>query len=157
VQPIGEVTFKAIKEDTEDVAMLGVEVWCSICEEELDKIDSQQTHFDVITRAQKVLVSMLLENITRSEDSGLNEWNLKVACGTCLSLMANHIKDGIWELVLPWVSNHIQSTSVKHKECAVTVFGSVLEGPDKNKISQAVVSAVPCMLGLMNDQTESVR
>lgn len=84
-------------------------MWCSICEEELDKVDSGAEHFDVIGRAQKALVGMLLENITRSEDSGLNEWNLKVACGTCLSLMANHVKDAIWELVLPWVSTNIQS------------------------------------------------
>jgi importin subunit beta-1 len=133
------------------------EVWCSICEEELDKIDSNNVHFDVIGRAQKALVSMLLENITRSEDVGLNEWNLKVACGTCLSLMANHVKDGIWELILPWVSDHINSNSVKHKECAVTVFGSVLEGPNKTKIGSAVLSAVPCMLQLMNDGNESVR
>ena len=46
MQPIGEVTFKAIKEDTEDVAMLGVEVWCSICEEELDKIDDARKQLE---------------------------------------------------------------------------------------------------------------
>jgi len=33
---ITQLTFKIIKEDEDEVATLGIEIWCSLCEEELE-------------------------------------------------------------------------------------------------------------------------
>ena len=59
-----------------------------------------------IRQALQPLVSMLLDQLTKQEpgqdrDEGI--WNLSMAAGTCLGLVAQCVKDEIVSLVMPYV------------------------------------------------------
>lgn len=59
-----------------------------------------------IRQALQPLVSMLLEQLTKQEpgqdrDEGI--WNISMAAGTCLGLVAQCVKDEIVSLVMPYV------------------------------------------------------
>lgn len=69
-----------------------------------------------IRQALQPLVSMLLEQLTKQEpgqdwDEGI--WNVSMAAGTCLGLVAQCVKDEIVSLVMPYVQVGFVS---KHSE-----------------------------------------
>ena len=64
------------------------------------------TNHNFIRQALQPLVSMLLEQLTKQEpgqdrDEGI--WNISMAAGTCLGLVAQCVKDEIVSLVMPYV------------------------------------------------------
>jgi len=101
---ITTLTFKIIKEDEEEVATLGIEVWCSLCEEEinLNKMKSEERCKNYIQSAREPLLELVLFCINGSEldeDDESDSWNRSTASGCCLSLMAFILKDDIIEPV----------------------------------------------------------
>jgi len=54
-----------------------------------------------------------------------------MACGTCLSLIAQLVKDPVVDPIVQYVSNNIQGVDTTKKEAAILAFGSILDGPDK--------------------------
>ena len=75
-----------------------------------------------IRQALQPLVSMLLEQLTKQEpgqdrDEGI--WNISMAAGTCLGLVAQCVKDEIVSLVMPYVQVRLvhdaQQPSITHR------------------------------------------
>lgn len=68
--------------------------------------DSTVVNHHFVQRALGMLVPVLLEQLTKQEegqdkDDGL--WNLSMAAGTCLGLVATVVGDAIVNLVMPYV------------------------------------------------------
>lgn len=66
----------------------------------------EAVNHNFIRQALQPIVSMLLEQLTKQEpgqdrDEGI--WNLSMAAGTCLGLVANCVRDEIVGLVMPYV------------------------------------------------------
>ena len=73
------------------------------------------TNHNFIRQALQPLVTMLLEQLTKQEpgqdrDEGI--WNISMAAGTCLGLVAQCVKDEIVSLVMPYVSVGIAAMSL---------------------------------------------
>jgi importin subunit beta-1 len=168
MQKLFNITLEAIKKDEDAIAQQAVEFWCTICEEEIDlnyeaeeaaefKIEvTRQSQF-FIRGALKFLVPMLTESLTKQEDEPDEDtWNVAMAAGTCLSLVANCVADEVVPYVMPFVEQNINSENWKLREAATLAFGAILEGP-KQYLSQLISQAIPVLLSHMKDPVMYVK
>ncbi|GAV89095.1 IBN_N domain-containing protein/HEAT_EZ domain-containing protein, partial [Cephalotus follicularis] len=158
IQDIFNITAKAVKEDEEPVALQAIEFWSSICDEEIDILeeyggdftgDSDIPCFYFIKQALPALVPMLLETLLKQEedqDQDEGAWNIAMAGGTCLGLVARTVGDDIVPLVMPFIEENITKPDWRHREAATYAFGSILEGPSPEKLTPIVNVALSFML-----------
>ncbi|KAL5814428.1 hypothetical protein ACOSQ4_025069 [Xanthoceras sorbifolium] len=170
IQDIFNITAKAVKEDEEPVALQAIEFWSSICDEEIDILeeyggdftgDSDIPCFYFIKQALPVLIPMLLETLLKQEedqDQDEGAWNIAMAGGTCLGLVARTVGDDIVPLVMPFVEENITKPEWRQREAATYAFGSILEGPSPEKLVPLVNVALNFMLSaLMKDPNNHVK
>ncbi|KAL5551556.1 hypothetical protein UlMin_001732 [Ulmus minor] len=166
IQDIFNITAKAVKEDQEPVALQAIEFWSSICDEEIDLLeyysgDSTIPCFYFINQALPVLIPLLLETLLKREedqDQDEGDWNIAMAGGTCLGLVAQTVGDDVVPLVMPFIEENIAKPDWRQREAATYAFGSILEGPSPDKLTQPVNVALNFMLhALMNDQSIHVK
>ncbi len=100
------------------------------------------------------LVPVLLEQLTKQEsdepDQDDSSWNMAMAAGTCLGLMARAAKDALVPLVLPFVHSNITRASAPEdwhfREAATFAFGSILDGPSPSALQQVVQQGLVYLL-----------
>ncbi|XP_031248752.1 importin subunit beta-1-like [Pistacia vera] len=170
IQDIFNITAKAVREDEEPVALQAIEFWSSICDEEIDILeeyggdfsgDSDVPCFYFIKQALPVLVPMLLEMLLKQEedqDQDEGAWNIAMAGGTCLGLVARTVGDDVVPLVMPFVEENITKPDWRQREAATYAFGSILEGPSPEKLIPLVNIALNFMLtALVKDPNNHVK
>ncbi|XP_010267533.1 PREDICTED: importin subunit beta-1-like [Nelumbo nucifera] len=170
IQDIFNITSKAVREDEEPVALQAIEFWSSICDEEIDILeeyggdfsgDSEIICFYFIKQALPALVPMLLETLLKQEedqDQDEGAWNLAMAGGTCLGLVAKTVGDDVVPLVMPFIEENITKPDWRQREAATYAFGSILEGPSPEKLISIVNVALIFMLtALMKDPNNHVK
>ncbi|KAL8160572.1 hypothetical protein V2J09_002109 [Rumex salicifolius] len=170
IQDIFTITAKAVREDEEPVALQAIEFWSSICDEEIDILeefdggfsgDSEISCFYFIKQALPALVPMLLETLLKQEedqDQDEGAWNISMAGGTCLGLVARTVGDDIVPLVMPFIEENITKPDWRQREAATYAFGSILEGPSPDKLTSIVNMALNFMLtALTNDPNSHVK
>ncbi|KAJ9548981.1 hypothetical protein OSB04_021524 [Centaurea solstitialis] len=145
MQTLFELTANAVKGDEESVALQAIEFWSSICDEEIELQDfdggesgDSYPHSHFIEKALSLLVPMLLETLLKQDEDQDQEdgiWNLSMAGGTCLGLVARTVGDAIVPLVMPFVQDNISKPDWRSREAATYAFGSILEGPSVEKLS----------------------
>ncbi|CAL9220098.1 unnamed protein product [Arabidopsis halleri] len=163
-----ELTSNAVKGDEESVALQAIEFWSSICDEEIDRQeydspdsgDSSPPHSCFIEKALPHLVQMLLETLLKQEEDQDHDddvWNISMAGGTCLGLVARTVGDGIVPLVMPFVEKNISSPDWRSREAATYAFGSILEGPTIDKLAPMVAAGLEFLLNATKDGNNHVR
>lgn len=170
IQDIFNITAKAVKEDEEPVALQAIEFWSSVCDEEIDILeeyggdftgDSDIPCFYFVKQALPVLVPMLLETLLKQEedqDQDEGAWNIAMAGGTCLGLVAQTVGDDVVQLVMPFIEENIAKPDWRQREAATYAFGSILEGPSPEKLIPLVNLALNFMLtALMKDPNNHVK
>ncbi|CAK9183123.1 unnamed protein product [Ilex paraguariensis] len=168
MQTIFELTSNAVKGDEEAVALQAIEFWSSICDEEIELQDfevpesgsSVPPHSCFIEKALSSLVPMLLETLLKQDeghdqDDGI--WNLAMAGGTCLGLVARTVGDAIVPLVMPFVEANILKMDWRSREASTYAFGSILEGPSIEKLSPMVHAGLEFLLNAMRDENSHVK
>ncbi|XP_019195393.1 PREDICTED: importin subunit beta-1 [Ipomoea nil] len=167
IQDIFNITAKAVREDEEPVALQAIEFWSSICDEEIDILeeyggdftgDSDVPCFYFIKQALPALVPMLLETLLKQEedqDQDEGAWNLAMAGGTCLGLVARTVGDEIVPLVMPFIEENITKPDWRQREGATYAFGSILEGPSPDKLTPIVNVALNFMLAALTKDPNS--
>lgn len=93
----------------------------------------------------------------QEEDADEDEWNVSMAAGTCLSLLAGAVQDSIVGPVIPFIEGNIKSEDWHHREAAVMAFGSILEGPDPEVLTPLVNQALPLLIDMMADANVQVK
>ncbi|MCD9642182.1 Importin subunit beta-1 [Datura stramonium] len=168
MQTLFQLTAKAVKEDEEAVALQAIEFWSSICDEEIElqdfevpnSGDSSVQHSHFIEKALEVLVPMLLETLLKQDEEQDQDdeiWNLAMAGGTCLGLVARTVGDAVVPLVMPFVEANIMKPDWRSREAAIYAFGSILEGPSIEKLSPMVHAGLKHLLDAMKDKSEHIR
>lgn len=167
IQDIFNITAKAVREDEEPVALQAIEFWSSICDEEIDILeeyggdftgDSEIPCFYFIKQALPALVPMLLETLLKQEedqDQDEGAWNIAMAGGTCLGLVARTVGDDIVPLVMPFIEENITKPDWRQREAATYAFGSILEGPSPDKLTTIVNVALSFMLTALTKDPNS--
>lgn len=166
MQTIFNLTANAIKGDEVAVALQGIEIWSSICDEEIDiqeeygDGDNAAPHLRFIEKAMPLLIPMLLETMLKQEENQDQDdvvWNLSMAGGTCLGLVAKTTGDDILPFVLPFVQENILKADWRSREAAIYALGSILEGPSIEKLSPLVHSGLNVLLNAMKDENILVK
>ncbi|KAF5747638.1 Importin beta-1 putative isoform 1 [Tripterygium wilfordii] len=168
MQALFELTSNAVKGDEESIALQAIEFWSSICDEEIDAQevdfpdgeDSGPSHSHFIEQALPSLVPMLLETLLKQEedqDQDDSNWNISMAGGTCLGLVARTVGDAIVPLVMPFVEANISKPDWRCREAATYAFGSILEGPTVEKLSPLVNAGLEFLLNAMRDLNNHVK
>lgn len=163
---IFNITAKATKDDKEPVALQAIELWSTVCDEEIllqeeYSADSEVTNFNFIKQAVPVLVPMLLETLKRQEEDQDQEegvWNISMAGGSCLGLVARTVGNDVVSIVMPFVQANISNAQDwRSREAATYAFGSILEGPDPEQLAPLVHQAFPFLLTMMADTNSHVK
>lgn len=169
IQDIFQITSKAVREDEELVALQAIEFWSSICDEEIEiqeeiarncSADSEVPFFNFIKQALPFLVPLLLETLMKQDEDQNQEdgaWNLSMAGGTCLGLVARTVGNDIVPLVMPFVQENVSKREWRAREAATYAFGSILEGPSLDKLTFLVNHALQFMLNAMKDENNHVK
>lgn len=168
MQALFTLTANAVKADEEPVALQALEFWSSICDEEIeiqeeyggDDAGSSIAHSCFIQKALPLLVPVLLETLLKQEedqDQDDGTWNLSMAGGTCLGLVARTVGDAIVPLVMPFVEGNITKPEWRNREAATYAFGSILEGPSVEKLAPLVHAGLGFLLNAMKDQNSHVK
>lgn len=167
MQKLFVLTLEAIKKDNEKVAQQGVEFWSTICDEEIflaeeaeeaeaEKRQPERPSQHFIRGVLKFLIPILTECLTKQDDEPDEDWNVAMAAGTCLSLVAATVGDEIVAHVMPFITSSINSENWKFREAATLAFGAILEGP-KQFIPQLISQAMPVLLAHMKDPVPYVK
>lgn len=162
------LTSNAVKQDHESVALQAVEFWSSICDveiliqEEYEGADASnlEGHHQFVTRVLPMLVPMLLETLLKQEedqDQDDSIWNLSMAGGTCLGLVAKTVGDEILPLMIPFVEGNIAKPDWRSRESAIFAFGSILEGPSIEKLLPLVHTGLKFLLIAMKHPISLVK
>lgn len=168
MQTIFELTASAVRGDEEGVALQAIEIWSSICDEEIElqdfevpeSGDSDAPHSRFVEKALPSLVPMLLETLLKQdEDQDQDDvtWNLSMAGGTCLCLVARTVGDAIVPHVMPFVEANILKPDWRSRDAATYAFGSIIEGPSIEKLSPMVHAGFDFLLNAMKDENSHVK
>ncbi|MBA0726673.1 hypothetical protein Golax_002484 [Gossypium laxum] len=168
MQTLFQLTSNAVKGDEETVALQAIEFWSSICDEEIElqefespeSGDSGPPHSGFIEKALPSLVPLLLETLLKQEEDQDQDdtiWNISMAGGTCLGLVARTVGDAIVPLVMPFVESNILKPDWRCREAATYAFGSILEGPTVEKLSPLVHAGLDFLLNAMKDGNNHVK
>lgn len=162
---LGPLTWETIKTAPEKVSIPAMEFWSTVCDEELDLMDlqasgrpQQRPLLKVIEQAVASLVPILTETLCRqSSEEDDDTWNLAMAAGTCLGLVAQVVGDKCVDIVLNFVSANFQQQDWKNREAAVLAYGSIMEGPSSEKMRPTVEQIYPHLVQSMRDPVPRVR
>ncbi|XP_042378645.1 importin subunit beta-1-like [Zingiber officinale] len=167
MQTLFTLTANAVRRDEEPVALQAIEFWSSICDEEIhiqeesEEYDTGNSpHSNFINQALPMLVPLMLETLVKQEEDQDQEdgvWNLSMAGGTCLGLIARTVGDAIVPLVMPFVESNITKGDWRCREGATFAFGSILEGPSIEKLAPLIHSGLEFLLNVMKDQNSHVK
>lgn len=104
------------------------------------------------------IVPVLLLLLTKQEeDADEDEWNVSMAAGICLGLVAGAVQDNVVPAVIPFIEAHIKSEDWHYREAAVMAFGSILEGPDPSVLTPLADQALPLLINMMSDANVHVK
>ncbi|KZT05199.1 ARM repeat-containing protein [Laetiporus sulphureus 93-53] len=163
------LTVMGMKHVEEQIALQAVEFWSTVCEIEADLLweaqeaneygevpETESKYF--AKTALPEIVPVLLQLLTRQEeDADEDEWNISMAAGTCLGLLAQAVADPIVPAVIPFIEANIRAEDWHHREAAVMTFGSILEGPDPSVLMPLVNQAFPILIDMMHDTNPHVK
>jgi importin subunit beta-1 len=158
-----------MKSSEERVALQAIEFWSTVCEEEAELLveaqeaaeygempESESRHFAKIALPE--IVPVLLTLLTQQdEDADEDEWNVSMAAGTCLALLASAVQDAIVPSVIPFIEANIRNDDWHNREAAVMTFGSILDGPDPTVLAPLVNQALPLLIDMMTDANVHVK
>ncbi|GAA5923414.1 hypothetical protein JCM3775_007533 [Rhodotorula graminis] len=163
------LTVLGMKHADENVALQAVEFWSTVCDEEIELAleaeeaaeyseapERESSHFARVALPE--VLPVLLQLLTKQdEDATDDEWNVSMAAGTCLALLAQCVGDGIVAPIIPFVEANIKSADWRHREAAVMAFGSILDGPEEKILAPLVTQALPTLIEMMADSSLHVR
>ena len=166
ISAVFELTVRAAKEDQSEVGLQAIEFWSTICEEEIGRQDAIECGevdvqmFGFISKACGALVPMLLEQLTKQEDDqdeDENAWNMAMAGGTCLGLVAQLVRDPVVGHVMGYIQANIQSPEWRKREAATFAFGAIMEGPDPAQLAPIASEALPFLMRALQDESTHVK
>lgn len=163
---LGPLTWDTIRAGNEKVAIPAMEFWSTICDEELYLADlvaagqaGQRVPLNLIQQALPFLMPVLTETLTKQqcEEDDDDTWNLHMAAGACLTLVAQVVGDACVDLTLAFVEANFENPDWKCREAAILAYGSIMEGPTSEKMLPMVQRSYNHLVRSLNDPSVAVR
>ncbi|GLJ37135.1 hypothetical protein SUGI_0753140 [Cryptomeria japonica] len=128
-----------------------------VCEEISSDVLAQDQVNSILTAVVQGMNTTDGNNDEEDQDQEEGSWNLAMAGGTCLGLVARTVGDDVVPLVMPYVQENISKPDWRCREAATYAFGSILEGPSLEKLSPLVNMALSFILNAMKDENNQVK
>ncbi|XP_074101694.1 importin subunit beta Fs(2)Ket isoform X1 [Cotesia typhae] len=163
------ITLEAMKSDSDEVALQGIEFWSNVAEEEVDLSMEEGEASEGGRPPSKVsrhyakgalmfLVPVLIQKLTKQEEfDDEDDWNPSKSAGVCLMLLASCCEENIVPHVLPFVTENIKNPDWRFRDAALMAFGSILGGLEPSTLKPLVEQAMPTLIELMYDVSVVVR
>lgn len=145
MEAVFQLTVPLIKACTEedDVVKQAIDVWITIADIEAEKALNEEdaaadgTVVEDIDKSRRYvegalapLVEALFVPLTKQDpDADEDEWDVSHAAATCLSYMAECVRDKILPVVLPLFTTHANNEQWCVRDAATVAFGSIMQGP----------------------------
>lgn len=144
-----------------ETALSAVEFWCTICDEEIMILENESSRpmCNFIQTYKASILPALFEAITKDDDEEnlLDEWNLPMAAGTAVTLCAQVLKDDILPLALTFIDANFAASTWQHRNAAILVYGSLLEGPSTQACAPVIAASFVKLCGGLGDSSPAVR
>ncbi|OMJ81171.1 hypothetical protein SteCoe_18440 [Stentor coeruleus] len=154
---LGNITYRAIKNDEPKVMINAIEFWNSLADIENERILCKVSYNNYINTAAASLVPILLEKIHIFDNDDDDEWTIHRACSSTLSSIASIVGDPIVEMCYGYISVNIMNSDWKLQKSAILVFGSVLEGPSQNTLSGLIRGSLLTLIPLVYSENIHIR
>lgn len=163
------LTVLGMRSGNEQVALQAVEFWSAVYEEEIEiQIETQealeigeqperQSHQFARAALPEVLPVLLGLLCNQDEDADEEDWNVAMASGSCIEMLAQCVEGMVVGPVLTFIEGNIHSENWKQRDAAVMAFGSILDGPDPVTLEPLVQQALPVLITMMGDRVVQVR
>lgn len=162
IEVLFTLTLTAIQqENDEQVSMMAIEFWSTLCEEEIEMIEeeenvhtsSQRRCARYVHAAAAHIVPVLLQSTLVKQDENADEdaWNISAAGAICLGLVAQTVGDAIVGDVLAFVEANILHGEWRRREASIMAFGQILDGPKPDVLAGPVQTAMPVLVRTLND------
>lgn len=159
-----DLTFKAVTEDTEEVAVQAVEFWSTLCEHEIRLSEADAEHAgepgyeardrNFVGAALEPLVQLCTASMLKQdEDQDEDTWNVAMAGGTLLGLIAKVQRDAVLPFVNAFVGEHVNGEDWRSREAAMFAFGSIQEGPSSEQLKDSINGAMEVILPRLTEET----
>lgn len=169
IEALFTLTLVAIQQDKEEqVSMMAVEFWSTLCEEEMEIIEEgtqegqlqepqvtpQRECARYVQAAATHIVPVLLQStlVKQDEDADEDAWNISAAGAICLGLVAQTVGDIIVADVLAFVEANILHSEWRRREASIMAFGQILEGPKPDTLAGPVQTAMPVLIRSLRDE-----
>lgn len=163
------LTVLGMKHQDEAVALQAVEFWSTVADQEIerqleqddndnydDPTSTTSNHFARVALPE--ILPVLVQLLTKQDDDpNEDEWNVSMAAGTCLALLAQCVGDGIVGPIIPFVESNIKNPDWRYREAAVMAFGSILDGPEEGILAPLVSQALPTLIEMIGDPSAHVQ
>lgn len=160
---IGPLTWNAIESENERIAISAIEFWNTVCEEEtfINQYEAREgkTSHNIVKQAMVFLLPKIFNAMVtqESEDLDIDAWTLSMAAATFLALSAQLLKNDIVEPVISFVEENFIHEEWRRREAAVLAYGSIMEGPDTDKLRPLVEESVGQLSEVLRDPSVAVR
>lgn len=156
---LGPMTWQAISDGPDAVAIPALEFWNSICDEEIDRKEKKLESNHFVQLARPYLLPILVESLTKQSDDedDTDTWTLAMAAGSCLSLCTQVCGNELLEGVLAFVNENFEKEHWKRREAAVMAYGCIMEGPDSDKLKPLVEKSFAAFCRCLADPSVCVR
>lgn len=163
------ITLEAMRSDSDEVALQGIEFWSNVADEEVDLSMEEGEATEGGRPPSKVsrhyakgaliyLVPVLIQKLTKQEEfDDEDDWNPSKSAGVCLMLLASCCEESIVPHVLPFVKENIKNPDWRYRDAALMAFGSILGGLEPATLKPLVEQAMPTLIELMYDMSVVVR
>ncbi|XP_038219337.1 importin subunit beta-1 isoform X1 [Zerene cesonia] len=168
-QALFPITLEAMKSDTDEISLQGIEFWSNVSDEEIDLAIEEAEAAEVgrppartsrfyARGALQYIAPVLMQKLTKQDDSEDElEWNPSKAASVCLMLLSNCCEDEIVPHVLPFINANIKNENWRYREAALMAFGSILGGLEANTLKPLVENAMSTLIEAMYDTSVAVR
>ncbi|KAJ3436015.1 importin subunit beta-1 [Anaeramoeba flamelloides] len=164
IEEIYDITLHAIKLGSDFLALLSVEFWIAVCEEEINilelLIDEEQdnrVYKEYIKIASPVLVPHLCGLLTFQDEIEGLEYGLEVAAYVGLLLITTLIENEIIESTAQYIGDNIVHAEWKNKKAGIVCLTSILGGTDTNQMKKLINDSLPLLVDYLEDDHEKVR
>ncbi|EGD72145.1 hypothetical protein PTSG_11556 [Salpingoeca rosetta] len=159
----------AMRSETTEIALQGIEFWTTIAERELELEDQAEDQMakglspsevsaNYCLAAQDKLLPVLLKLLAQQEEEeDEDEWTVSKAAAVCLGIIAEVIKDAVVDPVLQFVQSNLGHEDWRYRDASILAFGSILSGPSQDKLAEIVVQAALPIVNLIQDNSVVVQ
>ena len=157
---IGELwqtTSQIVTTGSQKEAILALEVWNIVSEIEASRKESEQPTCSISSSLALTLCPLLFTCLSQPLTADPDDWTIQKASGALLVTLAEVVGDPIVDLSLPFIITNLRSTESNRREAAVLTLGSVLEGPEDQKLQPLVSQGFPYVISLARDEDKHVR